>query len=226
MSENQHNFGTYGSFYFFCFRVTYEGLLVACEDEVKKRFSMIAALLMQFTQLTVNSICEIRNQSTHHNKMLAVDMFKFVISIRIAITVTVLLDFLWLCHHRQMRSFRVVLKIYTLLHFPLYNGKKYGDNGRFTFTSFMWCQAASAVGLTPEMTQLEPLGELNATKVTHSPVDLLSSFLQLQDCPYAVSRNLYPCALHTQSNISIVYRRINISQVLLYNNLYMVPGAL
>lgn len=55
---------------------------------------MIAALLMQFTQLTVNSICEIRNQSTHHNKMLAVDMFKFVMSIRIAITVTVLLDFL------------------------------------------------------------------------------------------------------------------------------------
>lgn len=72
MSENQHNFGTYGSFYFFYFRVTYEGLLVACEDEVKKRFSMIAALLMQFTQLTVDSICEIRNQSTHHNKMLAV----------------------------------------------------------------------------------------------------------------------------------------------------------
>lgn len=55
---------------------------------MKKRFSMIAALLMQFTQLTVNSICEIRNQSTHHNKMLAVDMFKFVMSIRIAITVT------------------------------------------------------------------------------------------------------------------------------------------
>lgn len=94
MSENQHNFGTYGSFYFFYFRVTYEGLLVACWDEVKKRFSMIAALLMQFTQLTVNSICEIRNQSNHHNKMLAVDMFKFVMSIRIAITVTVLLDFL------------------------------------------------------------------------------------------------------------------------------------